>query len=153
MNATRPDDILFGQRQHQPNGRQIHDAYLFEVKNPASQGTVGLQQDVATIPANQAFNAAGQESLPLLKKSCEMTRRRATSRRVRLEHDLRKANRFSDRQSEAMPLFERLCPQCRFQKHESLSQPATFNEERDCRVGMKPGIVRLKWSVNTIEPA
>ncbi|MGB3864950.1 MAG: ABC transporter substrate-binding protein [Xanthobacteraceae bacterium] len=70
MKATPTDDILFGKGTIQPNGRKIHDAYLFEVKKPGeSKGPWDYYKVVATIPANQAFTPLDKSPCPLLKKS------------------------------------------------------------------------------------
>jgi branched-chain amino acid transport system substrate-binding protein len=69
MKETPTDDILFGKGTIQPNGRKIHDAYLFEVKKPSeSKGPWDYYKVVATIPANQAFTPLDKSPCSLLKK-------------------------------------------------------------------------------------
>jgi branched-chain amino acid transport system substrate-binding protein len=69
MKETPTDDILFGKGTIQPNGRKIHDAYLFEVKKPSeSKGPWDYYKVVATIPANQALTPLDKSPCSLLKK-------------------------------------------------------------------------------------
>ena len=69
MKVTPTDDILFGKGTIQPNGRKIHDAYLFEVKKlNESKGPWDYYKVVATIPANQAFTPLDKSPCSLLKK-------------------------------------------------------------------------------------
>jgi branched-chain amino acid transport system substrate-binding protein len=69
MKALPTDDALFGKGTIQPNGRNIHPAYLFEVKSPAeSKGPWDYYKTVATIPADQAFTPLDKSTCPLLKK-------------------------------------------------------------------------------------
>ena len=69
MKETPTDDILFGKGTIQPNGRKIHDAYLFEVKKPnESKGPWDYYKVVATIPANQACTPLDKSPCSLLKK-------------------------------------------------------------------------------------
>ncbi|KQW23291.1 ABC transporter permease [Afipia sp. Root123D2] len=69
MEAMPVEDALFGKGKIQPNGRNIHDAYLFEVKSPAeSKGPWDYYKLVATIPADQAFTPLDKSTCPLLKK-------------------------------------------------------------------------------------
>ncbi len=69
MEAMPVEDALFGKGKIQPNGRNIHDAYLFEVKSPAeSKGPWDYYKLVATIPAAQAFTPLDTSTCPLLKK-------------------------------------------------------------------------------------
>lgn len=69
MKETPTDDILFGKGTIQPNGRKIHDAYLFEVKKlNESKGPWDYYKVVATIPANQAFTPLDKSPCSLLKK-------------------------------------------------------------------------------------
>ncbi|HWK72126.1 MAG TPA: ABC transporter substrate-binding protein [Burkholderiaceae bacterium] len=52
-----------------PDGRVIHDMYLYEVKTPAqSKGEWDLSKLVATIPAAEAFQPLSESTCPLLKK-------------------------------------------------------------------------------------
>jgi branched-chain amino acid transport system substrate-binding protein len=69
MKAIPVDDPLFGKGKIEPNGRNIHDAYLFEVKSPAeSKGAWDYYKLVATIPGNEAFTPLDKSTCPLLKK-------------------------------------------------------------------------------------
>lgn len=69
MKATPVDDPLFGKGSIQPNGRNIHPAYLFEVKKPSeSKGPWDYYKTVATIPADQAFTPLEKSTCALLKK-------------------------------------------------------------------------------------
>lgn len=53
-----------------PDGRVIHDMYLYEVKTPAeSTNEWDLSKLVATIPADQAFQPLSKSTCPLVKKS------------------------------------------------------------------------------------
>jgi branched-chain amino acid transport system substrate-binding protein len=69
MKEMPTDDILFGKGSIQPNGRKIHPAYLFEVKNPSeSKGPWDYYKLVATIPAAEAFTPLDKSTCALLKK-------------------------------------------------------------------------------------
>jgi branched-chain amino acid transport system substrate-binding protein len=69
MKSMPVDDPLFGKGSIQPNGRNLHPAYLFEVKKPSeSKGPWDYYKTVATIPADQAFTPLEKSSCPLLKK-------------------------------------------------------------------------------------
>ncbi len=69
MKAMPVSDDLFGKGKIEPNGRNIHDAYLFEVKTPAeSKGPWDYYKLVATIPAAEAFTPLDKSTCPLLKK-------------------------------------------------------------------------------------
>ena len=62
-------DPLFGKGKIEPNGRNIHDAYLFEVKSPAeSKGAWDYYKLVATIPGDEAFTPLDKSTCSLLKK-------------------------------------------------------------------------------------
>ncbi len=53
-----------------PDGRVIHDMYLYEVKTPAeSKNEWDLSKLVATIPAAEAFQPLSESTCPLVKKS------------------------------------------------------------------------------------
>jgi branched-chain amino acid transport system substrate-binding protein len=66
MKANPTDDPLFGKGSILPNGRVLHDMYLYQVKTPAeSKGPWDYYKLVATIPADQAF-------LPLDKSGCTL---------------------------------------------------------------------------------
>lgn len=52
-----------------PDGRVIHDMYLFEVKKPSeSKGPWDYYKTVSTIPAQIAFKPLAESSCPLVKK-------------------------------------------------------------------------------------
>jgi branched-chain amino acid transport system substrate-binding protein len=56
MKAMPTSDDAFGEGTVRPDGRKMHDAYLFEVKTPAeSRGAWDYYKLLATIPANEAF--------------------------------------------------------------------------------------------------
>ena len=62
-------DPLFGKGKIEPNGRNIHVAYLFEVKSPAeSKGAWDYYKLVATIPGDEAFTPLDKSTCSLLKK-------------------------------------------------------------------------------------
>jgi branched-chain amino acid transport system substrate-binding protein len=66
MKANPTDDPLFGKGSILPNGRVLHDMYLYQVKTPAeSKGPWDYYKLVATIPADQAF-------LPFDKSGCTL---------------------------------------------------------------------------------
>jgi branched-chain amino acid transport system substrate-binding protein len=69
MKEMPVDDALFGKGTIQPNGRNLHPAYLFEVKKPSeSKAPWDYYKLVATIPADQAFTPLDKSACPLLKK-------------------------------------------------------------------------------------
>jgi len=69
MKEIPSDDPLFGKGKIEPNGRNIHDAYLFEVKSTSeSKGPWDYYKLVATIPASEAFTPLDKSTCPLLKK-------------------------------------------------------------------------------------
>jgi branched-chain amino acid transport system substrate-binding protein len=68
MKETPTDDPLFGKGKIRPDGRKIHDMYLFEVKKPSeSKGEWDLYKLLATIPAEQAFRPMSEGGCPLVK--------------------------------------------------------------------------------------
>jgi branched-chain amino acid transport system substrate-binding protein len=67
MKKTPTDDPLFGKGTIRADGRKIHDAYLLEVKAPASSKYPGDFYDVkATIPAAEAFRPLKDGGCPLV---------------------------------------------------------------------------------------
>jgi branched-chain amino acid transport system substrate-binding protein len=67
MKETPTDDILFGKGSIQPNGRKVHDAYLFEVKRPEESKYPGdFYKTIATIPAAEAFRPVKDSGCPLV---------------------------------------------------------------------------------------
>ncbi len=68
MKELPTDDKLFGKGSVRPDGRKIHDMYLFEVKKPAeSKGPWDYYKLRATIPAAEAFRPLDQGGCPLVK--------------------------------------------------------------------------------------
>jgi branched-chain amino acid transport system substrate-binding protein len=69
MKEMPTDDPLFGKGTIRPDGRKIHDMYLFEVKKPSeSKGRWDYYKLLATIPGDQAFQPLSQSRCPLVKK-------------------------------------------------------------------------------------
>ncbi|MGB3447844.1 MAG: ABC transporter substrate-binding protein [Xanthobacteraceae bacterium] len=63
------DDALFGKGSIRPDGRAIHDMYLYQVKKPSeSKGEWDIYKVLATIPANEAFRPMDQGGCPLVAK-------------------------------------------------------------------------------------
>src|SRR5215210_7422006 len=68
MKEMPTDDPLFGNGSIRPDGRKIHDMYLFEVKKPGeSKGEWDLYKLLATVPADQAFRPLNEGGCPLVK--------------------------------------------------------------------------------------
>jgi len=68
MKEMPTDDPLFGKGTIRPDGRKIHDAYLFEVKKPAESKHPGdLYTLKATIPAAEAFRPLKDGKCSLVK--------------------------------------------------------------------------------------
>jgi branched-chain amino acid transport system substrate-binding protein len=68
MKANPTDDPLFGKGSILPNGRVLHDMYLYQVKTPAeSKGPWDYYKLVATIPAAEAFQTVAQSGCQLAK--------------------------------------------------------------------------------------
>ncbi|RQH15048.1 ABC transporter substrate-binding protein [Bradyrhizobium sp. RP6] len=69
MKSMPTEDDLFAKGEIQPNGRTIHDAYLFEVKKPSeSKGPWDFYKLVGTVPGDQAFTPLSASKCALLKK-------------------------------------------------------------------------------------
>ena len=69
MKSLPTEDDLFGKGEIQPNGRTIHNAYLFEVKKPSeSKGPWDFYKLVGTVPGDQAFTPLSESKCALLKK-------------------------------------------------------------------------------------
>jgi branched-chain amino acid transport system substrate-binding protein len=67
MKELPTDDLLFGKGSVRPDGRKIHDMYLFEVKRPEeSRHAWDYYKLRATIPAAEAFRPLGQGGCPLV---------------------------------------------------------------------------------------
>ena len=63
------DDPVMRNASIRPDGRVIHDMYLFQVKTPAeSKGAWDYYKTVSTIPANVAFKPLSESACPLVKK-------------------------------------------------------------------------------------
>ncbi|WP_407521533.1 ABC transporter substrate-binding protein [Methylobacterium oryzisoli] len=70
MKDLPTDDPLFGKGTIRPDGRKIHDMYLFEVKKPAeSKDPWDLYKTLATIPGDEAFRPMSEGGCPLVGKS------------------------------------------------------------------------------------
>ena len=69
LKSTKWDDPVFGPSSIRPDGRKMHDMYLFEVKKPAeSKGPWDYYKLIATIPGEQAFRPLDQGGCPMLAK-------------------------------------------------------------------------------------
>jgi branched-chain amino acid transport system substrate-binding protein len=67
MKEMPTDDPLFGKGTIRPDGRKIHDAYLYEVKTPSeSKGPGDFYTLRATIPAAEAFRPLKEGGCPLV---------------------------------------------------------------------------------------
>ena len=63
------DDPVMRNASIRPDGRVIHDMYLFQVKAPSeSKGPWDYYKTVSTIPAQTAFKPLAQSACPLVKK-------------------------------------------------------------------------------------
>ena len=70
MKELPTEDPLFGKGTIRPDGRKIHDMYLFEVKKPGeSKDPWDLYKTLATIPGNEAFRPMSEGGCPLVGKS------------------------------------------------------------------------------------
>ncbi|ODT15740.1 MAG: ABC transporter permease [Kaistia sp. SCN 65-12] len=68
MKGMPTDDPLFGKGSIRPNGRKIHDMYLYEVKKPAeSKGPWDYYKQISILPAEQAFQPLAETGCPLVK--------------------------------------------------------------------------------------
>ena len=62
-------DALFGTVNLRPDGRAVHDLYLYEVKTPAeSRGAYDYYKLLATVPGDQAFRPLTDGGCPLMAK-------------------------------------------------------------------------------------
>ncbi|CAN5638014.1 ABC transporter substrate-binding protein [soil metagenome] len=69
MKSRQWDDPIFGKSWIRPDGRKMHDMYLFEVKAPAeSKGPWDYYKQLATIPADEAFRPMDQGNCPMVAK-------------------------------------------------------------------------------------
>src|SRR6201999_1891982 len=63
-----PVDDLFGKGKVLPNGRYVHDLYLFEVKKPSeSKKPWDYYKELAVVPGDKAFPTAAESGCPLTK--------------------------------------------------------------------------------------
>jgi branched-chain amino acid transport system substrate-binding protein len=68
MKEMPTDDRLFGKGSIRPDGRKVHDLYLFEVKKPAESKYPGdFYKLRATIPAAEAFRPLHEGGCPLVQ--------------------------------------------------------------------------------------
>ncbi|MGV8833985.1 MAG: ABC transporter substrate-binding protein [Devosia sp.] len=68
MKSNPSQDPLFGEGMIRPDGRHIHDMYLFKVKSPAeSKGPWDYYNLMATIPAKDAFRPLADGGCDLVK--------------------------------------------------------------------------------------
>ena len=68
MKEMPTDDPLFGKGSIRPNGRKMHDMYLYEVKKPSeSKGPWDYYKQVSVLPAEQAFQPLAETGCPLVK--------------------------------------------------------------------------------------
>ncbi len=68
MKATPADDDCFGPGRIREDGRKIHPAYLFEVKQPAeSKHDWDLYKLIGTTPAEDAFRPLSDNACPLIR--------------------------------------------------------------------------------------
>jgi branched-chain amino acid transport system substrate-binding protein len=68
MKEMPTDDPLFGQGKIRPDGRKIHNMYLFEVKSPAeSKAPWDYYKLVETIQGDEAFRPMADGNCPLVK--------------------------------------------------------------------------------------
>ena len=63
------DDPIFGPSYVRPDGRKMHDMYLFEVKTPAeSKGPWDYYKLLATVPGDQAFRPMDPTTCAMIAK-------------------------------------------------------------------------------------
>jgi branched-chain amino acid transport system substrate-binding protein len=63
------EDPVFGKSWIRPDGRNMHDMYLFEVKKPSeSKGPWDYYKLISTIPAEEAFRPLDQGNCPMVAK-------------------------------------------------------------------------------------
>jgi branched-chain amino acid transport system substrate-binding protein len=68
MEKAPIEDPLFGTVTIRPDGRAVHDMYLFQVKTPAeSKGPWDLYKLEQTIPGSAVFRPLGAGLCPLVK--------------------------------------------------------------------------------------
>jgi branched-chain amino acid transport system substrate-binding protein len=68
MKANPSDDPVYGSCIVRPDGRVIHNLYMFEVKSPEqSKGPWDYYTLRRTIPPGEAFRPLGQGGCPLVR--------------------------------------------------------------------------------------
>lgn len=68
MKDLPTDDPLFGKGSIRPNGRKMHDMYLYEVKKPSeSKGPWDYYKQISVLPAEQAFQPLAETGCSLAK--------------------------------------------------------------------------------------
>jgi len=68
MKEMPTEDPLFGKGSIRPNGRKMHDMYLYEVKKPSeSKGPWDYYKQVSVLPAEQAFQPLAETGCSLVK--------------------------------------------------------------------------------------
>ncbi|MBN9452532.1 MAG: ABC transporter substrate-binding protein [Bosea sp.] len=68
MKEMPTDDPLFGKGTIRPNGRKMHDMYLYEVKKPSeSKGPWDYYKQISVLPAEQAFQPLAETGCSLVK--------------------------------------------------------------------------------------
>ena len=69
LKAKPFDDPVFGKSMIRPDGRNVHDMYLFEVKKPAElKGPWDYYKLIRSIPGAEAFRPMDQGECPMVKK-------------------------------------------------------------------------------------
>ena len=70
LKAKPFDDPVFGKSTIRPDGRNVHDMYLFEVKKPSeSKGPYDYYKLVSKMSAEEAFRPLDQGECPMIKKN------------------------------------------------------------------------------------
>jgi branched-chain amino acid transport system substrate-binding protein len=69
LKSEKWDDPIFGASYIRPDGRKMHDMYLFEVKTPAeSKGPWDYYKLLATVPGDQAFRPMDPSTCAMIAK-------------------------------------------------------------------------------------
>jgi branched-chain amino acid transport system substrate-binding protein len=69
MTQTPVNDFFAKNGRIRPDGRMVHDMYVYEVKKPSeSKYAWDYYRLKATIPADQAFRPLAESTCPLVKK-------------------------------------------------------------------------------------
>ena len=70
MRKAPIEDPLFGTVTIRPDGRAVHDLFLYEVKAPAeSRGPYDYYKLISTVPGDQAFRPLNEGGCPLVGRS------------------------------------------------------------------------------------